>query len=75
MLQVLVKNLTISGYVLFDALDKLGDFNFWSEVPALVKEGKLKVKEQVSNNLEDSMQMLVDCLVGTNDGKGVIVLE
>lgn len=75
MLQVLVKNLTISGYVVFDALDKFGDFNFLSEVPTLVKEGKLKVKEQVSNNLEDSMQMLVDSLVGTNDGKGVIALK
>ncbi|KAG8990302.1 hypothetical protein FRB90_001828 [Tulasnella sp. 427] len=75
LLQVLVKNLSIRGYVVYDVLAKLGDFGFWSDVPELVKGGKLKVKEEISKNLEGSMQMLVDCLVGKNEGKGVIVFE
>lgn len=39
-----------------------------------MKEGKLKVKEQVSTDLADAAQLLLDVQKGLNTGKGVIDL-
>ncbi|KAG9047918.1 hypothetical protein FS837_001174 [Tulasnella sp. UAMH 9824] len=71
----LVKNLTINGFTISNAIAKFGDFDFESEVTKLVKEGKLKFREEPSDQLEDAMKMLVGCLVGTNEGKGLIVFS
>ncbi|KAG8974818.1 hypothetical protein FRC05_006750 [Tulasnella sp. 425] len=72
---VLMKNLTINGYIITDAIAKFGDFDFESEVTKLVKAGKIRAREETSDRLEDAMKMLADCLVGNNEGKGVIVLS
>ncbi|KAG8924244.1 hypothetical protein FRC00_005318 [Tulasnella sp. 408] len=71
----LAKNLTINGFVISDALAKFGDFNFESEVIKLIEEGKMKSRNETSDKLEDAMRMLVDCLVGANEGKGMIVFS
>lgn len=70
-----MKNLTINGFIISDAIAKSGDFDFESEVTKLVKEGKMKFREEPSDKLEDAIKMLGDCLVGANDGKGVIVFS
>ncbi|KAG9047920.1 hypothetical protein FS837_001176 [Tulasnella sp. UAMH 9824] len=71
----LAKSLTINGFVISDALAKFGDFDFESEVTKLIEEGKMKVRNETSDKLEDAMRMLVDCLVGANEGKGVILFS
>ncbi|KAG8895471.1 hypothetical protein FRC01_012344, partial [Tulasnella sp. 417] len=71
----LAKNLSIHGFVITDAVAKFGDFNFESEVTKLVEEGKMKARNETSDKLEDSMKMLVDCLAGVNEGKGMIVFS
>ncbi|KIO30146.1 hypothetical protein M407DRAFT_225444 [Tulasnella calospora MUT 4182] len=71
----LVKNVTIKGFLSHDTIAKYGDFDFEAEVTKLVKEGKLNVREEASDKLEDAMKMLGDCLVGANEGKGVIVFS
>ncbi|KIO30149.1 hypothetical protein M407DRAFT_69615 [Tulasnella calospora MUT 4182] len=71
----LAKNLTINGFIITDALAKFGDFNFESEVTRLVEEGKMKVRTETSDKLEDAMKMLVDILLGVNEGKGVIMFS
>ncbi|KAG8903229.1 hypothetical protein FRC01_009286, partial [Tulasnella sp. 417] len=71
----LMKNLKISGFIIPDTIAKFGDFDFESEVTKLVKEGKMKAREELSDKLEDAMKMLGDCLVGANEGKGVIVFS
>ncbi|KAG8986301.1 hypothetical protein FRB90_004096, partial [Tulasnella sp. 427] len=71
----LVKTLTIYGFVIPDAIAKFGDFNFEAEVSKLVKEGRIRSKEEKSTKLEDAMKMLIEALTGANEGKGVIELS
>lgn len=35
----------------------------------------MKSRNETSDKLEDAMRMLVDCLVGVNEGKGLIVFS
>ncbi|KAG8980262.1 hypothetical protein FRB90_007708, partial [Tulasnella sp. 427] len=71
----LVKTLTLYGFVIPDAIAKFGDFNFEAEVSKLVKEGRIRSKEEKSTKLEDAMKMLIEALRGVNEGKGVIELS
>ncbi|KAG9040847.1 hypothetical protein FS837_013039 [Tulasnella sp. UAMH 9824] len=71
----LVKNVTIRGFLSNDTIAKFGDFDFEAEVTKLIKEGKMTVREEASDKLEDATKMLSDCMVGANEGKGVIVFS
>ncbi|KIO30148.1 hypothetical protein M407DRAFT_20816 [Tulasnella calospora MUT 4182] len=71
----LVKNLTINGFIIPDTIAKFGDFDFEAEVTKMVKEGRMKAREEPSDKLEDAMKMLGDCLIGANEGKGTNAKE
>lgn len=72
---ILFKFLTITGFLSDSLMEKYGDFDMHKDMTRLIQEGKLKVAEQISTNLADTRQLLVDMLASKHTGKPVIVLS
>jgi NADPH-dependent curcumin reductase CurA len=69
---VVVKRLTIRGFIVSDWLDKLGDFQ--REAGELLLAGKLKHKETVVEGIENAVDAFLGLFRGTNLGKMVVKL-
>jgi NADPH-dependent curcumin reductase CurA len=52
----------------------MGSDLFYSAMPKLVEEGKIKHKEHVVKGLENAPQAFVELLQGGNFGKSVVVI-
>jgi len=67
---IVVKRLTMQGFIVTDFFDQrahaLADLQTW------VKEGKLKVQEDVIEGLENAPRALVGLLAGENRGKRMV---
>ncbi len=70
MAHVLVKRLTIRGFLIFDHLKDRAKFE--KDVSKWIKEGKLQWKETVVQGLENSPEAFANLLEGKNIGKMLI---
>jgi NADPH-dependent curcumin reductase CurA len=66
------KNASWNGFIVSALEKKVGNYNFFEEVPKLIKNGDLKLQVDERDGLEHAAQLLVDILKGENKGKGVI---
>jgi len=69
---IVVKRLTIRGFIVTDWLDKAGDFQ--REVGAMFVAGKLKHKETVVAGIDRAVDAFFGLFKGTNTGKMVVKL-
>ncbi len=70
--QVIVKRLTIKGFIVTDWLDRMPAF--LAEVGGLLREGKLVTKETEVEGLENAPRAFLSMLAGGNVGKMVVRL-
>ncbi|KAF8843267.1 NAD(P)-binding protein [Paxillus ammoniavirescens] len=71
LMNIVVKDLTINGFVFTTLLPKYVDA-FYKEVPALLASGELKYKENTTRGLEKAGEALLDMLKGVYIGKSNI---
>ena len=64
---LLIKRATVTGFIVSDHFDKME--GFWKEVPAAVKAGKIKYREDVVKGIENAPQAFMGLLKGKNFGK------
>ena len=70
MSQVLVKRLTLRGFIVFDFAGQHADF--LAEVGPLVREGRIKYREDIVEGLENAPRALIGLLRGENFGKVIV---
>jgi NADPH-dependent curcumin reductase CurA len=64
---LLIKRATVTGFIVSD---HFGDMQgFWQEVPALVKAGKLKYREDIVKGIDNAPDAFIGLLKGKNFGK------
>ncbi|KAJ3493823.1 hypothetical protein NMY22_g20157 [Coprinellus aureogranulatus] len=74
-MKVIEKCISMHGFLLPYLFAKEGLLQkFWSTMPQLVEEGKVKGKEQVYRGLDKWGQAIHDVLTGANVGKAVVVV-
>lgn len=73
MRNVLVKRLTIRGFIVFD-FAHLQD-NFLREVGAWVRDGAIRYREDIREGFENAPSALIDLLQGGNFGKMLIKVQ
>lgn len=67
------KELQMFGFLILSLYPKYAE-SFFADMVPLVKEGKMKHREDVTKGLKHSCQALVDVLSGKNHGKKVILV-
>ncbi len=70
MMQVLVKRLTLRGFIVSDFAGQRKDF--LAEVGPLVRDGRIKYREHFIDGLENAPRGLIGLLRGENFGKTVV---
>lgn len=70
MSQVLVKRLTLRGFIVFDFASQQGDF--LAEVAPMVRDGRIRYREHVVDGLENAPRALIGLLRGENFGKVIV---
>jgi NADPH-dependent curcumin reductase len=70
MAQILVKRLTLRGFIVSDFRDQQA--RFLAEVGPLVREGRVKYREHVIEGLENAPRALIGLLRGENFGKVIV---
>jgi NADPH-dependent curcumin reductase CurA len=70
MAQVLVKRLTLRGFIVSDFANQRADF--LAEVGPLVREGRIKYREHIVDGLENAPRALIGLLRGENFGKVIV---
>ena len=68
--KVLVKRLLIKGFIQFDYINRQGDF--LKDMPAWIRDGKVKYQEDVVEGLENAVNAFLGLLQGKNRGKLLI---
>jgi NADPH-dependent curcumin reductase len=64
---LLVKRATVTGFIVSD---HFGDMDgFWKEVPAAVKAGKIKYREDIVKGIDNAPEAFIGLLKGRNFGK------
>lgn len=74
MIQMVQKEIGIYGFLTFSLIAEYGRQLFVDEFLPLIKDNKIKYKEERINGLENLPEGLAKVLVGTNHGKAVIVV-
>ena len=67
------KRLRIQGYIIFDYLDRMGDYV--ETMAGWIQEGKVKWRETIREGLDSAPQALLDMFEGGNIGKMMIKLD
>lgn len=67
---ILVKRLTLSGFIVFDYASQFPDFI--RDMTAWLSEGRVKYREDVTDGLENAPRELIRLLKGWNFGKKII---
>ena len=67
MRMILTKRLRVQGFIVYDFVEQMRDFQ--REVGPWVREGKLKYKEDIVEGLENASRAFVGLLRGANFGK------
>tara|TARA_Y100001970_G_scaffold64116_1_gene82100 strand:- start:8445 stop:9452 length:1008 start_codon:yes stop_codon:yes gene_type:complete len=70
MAHVLVKRLTIRGFLIFD--HENDSDNFQQDMTKWIQEGKIKFKETIYDGIDNAPQAFVDLLNGKNIGKMLV---
>jgi len=73
MIQVFVKQLTISGFLVRKLHHKYLE-QFFAEMPGRVARGEIKFTEDISEGLEQAGQAILDVQTGRNTGKKAILV-
>lgn len=68
--EILSKRILVKGFIVWDYREQQSQFV--EEIVPLIKQGAIKVREDVSEGLESAPQSLIDVLQGANFGKKVI---
>jgi NADPH-dependent curcumin reductase CurA len=68
--QILVKRLTVRGFIVFDFFGQQADF--LAEVGPLVRDGRIKYREDIIDGLEKAPSALIGLLKGENFGKLIV---
>lgn len=68
--KVLVKRLLLKGFIQFDYINRQGDF--LKDMPAWIRDGKVKYQEDVVEGLENAVSAFQGLLQGKNRGKLLI---
>jgi len=68
--KVLVKRLLLKGFIQFDYINRQGDF--LKDMPAWIRDGKVKYQEDVVEGLENAVSAFQGLLQGNNRGKLLI---
>jgi NADPH-dependent curcumin reductase CurA len=68
--QVLKKRLRVQGFIIFDHFDRTPAFT--KDMSAWLKEGRIKYREEIIDDLENAPQGLIGLLRGDNFGKLVV---
>jgi NADPH-dependent curcumin reductase CurA len=73
MMNVFLKRLTIHGFIISDP-QLAGKYaaEFFTKMPALIKEGKIKTKESVTPAIENAAICYLRMFTGENFGKTVL---
>jgi NADPH-dependent curcumin reductase CurA len=64
---LLVRRVTVTGFIVSDHFSKMD--GFWNEVPAAVKAGKIKYREDIVQGIENAPEAFMGLLKGRNFGK------
>ena len=64
---LLVKRATVTGFIVSDHFGQME--GFWTEVPALVKAGRIKYREDIVQGLDAAPEAFIGLLKGRNFGK------
>lgn len=70
MSQILVKRLTLRGFIVFDFAHQHADF--LAEVGPMVRDGRIKYREHIVDGLENAPRALIGLLRGENFGKMIV---
>jgi NADPH-dependent curcumin reductase len=70
MRQVLTKRLTVRGFIVFDFASQQPEF--LAEVGPLVRDGRIKYREDIVDGLEKAPRALIGLLRGENFGKVIV---
>jgi NADPH-dependent curcumin reductase CurA len=70
MRQMLTKRLTMRGFIVFDFASQQPDF--LAEVGPLVRDGRIKYREDIVDGLENAPRALIGLLRGENFGKVIV---
>ncbi|KAG8896460.1 protein kinase rio1, partial [Tulasnella sp. 408] len=68
------RELTVAGFWVNPLEKREGDYGFFKEAPKLVREGKIKIREEVRQGLDTVPQFLLDIQQGKNVGKAVVIV-
>ncbi|KAG8943938.1 hypothetical protein FRC00_010885 [Tulasnella sp. 408] len=71
---VCLRQLSITGFFVGVLEKREGDFGFFEEAPKLVRDGKIKIREEVRHGLDSVPQFLLDILQGKNVGKAIVIV-
>ena len=70
MAHVLVKRLTIKGFLIFDHIDETNDFE--NDMKKWIMDEQIKWKETIYEGLENAPKAFIDMLDGKNIGKMLV---
>ncbi len=70
MAQVLIKRLTLRGFIVFDFAKQQSDF--LAEVGPMVQQGRIQYREDIVDGLENAPRALIGLLRGENFGKMLV---
>ncbi len=70
LLPLLINRATLRGWLVFDHFDRMPEF--LRDMTAWLREGKVKVREDVVDGLENAPRALLGLLKGENTGKRVV---
>ncbi|HEY2809593.1 MAG TPA: NADP-dependent oxidoreductase [Steroidobacteraceae bacterium] len=68
--QVLKKRIKVQGFIIFDHFQRMAEF--YQDMNAWVRDGKVRYREQILDDLENAPQGLIGLLRGENFGKLVV---
>ena len=71
--QVVYRSLSLHGFTIMDLYEKYQE-RFYTEMPQMVKEGRIKYTEDISIGLENVGEAILEVQQGKNRGKKVIVV-